>query len=182
MKQRSTSTNKGFSLIELIIVITIMAILTAVLAPQLLRYVEQSRVAKDESNIESLHHSIQLALTNENVYKLIRFRAPGFADLSTTSRVIYGTPQSGDNPGRVRVRHADFSPLPPGENQSGNFALAKELGTLFGRNYSAGSAWFPAEPFVSKEYSDKNVIFYIYRDTDGTVSIIKDIKLISETP
>ena len=29
--------NKGFSLIELVIVITIMAILTALLAPQLLR-------------------------------------------------------------------------------------------------------------------------------------------------
>ena len=36
-KQRN---DKGFSLIELIIVITIMAILTAMLAPQLLRYVE----------------------------------------------------------------------------------------------------------------------------------------------
>jgi len=37
MKKRN---NKGFSLIELVIVITIMVILTALLAPQLLRYVE----------------------------------------------------------------------------------------------------------------------------------------------
>jgi len=36
--------NKGFSLIELIIVVTIMTVLTTVLAPALLRYVEQSRM------------------------------------------------------------------------------------------------------------------------------------------
>ncbi|MCM1143504.1 MAG: prepilin-type N-terminal cleavage/methylation domain-containing protein, partial [Lachnoclostridium sp.] len=33
--------NKGFSLVELIIVIAIMVILVAVLAPQYLRYVEK---------------------------------------------------------------------------------------------------------------------------------------------
>ncbi len=39
--------NKGFSLVELIIVIAIMVILVAVLAPQYLRYVEKSRVSTD---------------------------------------------------------------------------------------------------------------------------------------
>ena len=39
--------NKGFSLVELIIVIAIMVILVAVLAPQYLRYVEKSRVSSD---------------------------------------------------------------------------------------------------------------------------------------
>ena len=40
--------NKGFSLVELIIVIAIMAILIAVLAPQYIKYVEKSRKAKDD--------------------------------------------------------------------------------------------------------------------------------------
>ena len=44
------SKNKGFSLIELIIVITIMAILTAILVPHLLRYVGQARAATCASN------------------------------------------------------------------------------------------------------------------------------------
>ena len=39
--------NKGFSLVELIIVIAIMAILVVVLAPQYLKYVEKSRVSSD---------------------------------------------------------------------------------------------------------------------------------------
>ena len=37
--------NKGFSLIELIIVVAIMAVLIGVLAPQYLKYVEKSRVS-----------------------------------------------------------------------------------------------------------------------------------------
>jgi len=59
--------NKGFSLIELVIVITIMVILTALLAPQLLRYVEQSRVAKDAVTMDETVRAIELALTSETV-------------------------------------------------------------------------------------------------------------------
>jgi len=59
--------NKGFSLIELVIVITIMVILTALLAPQLLRYVEQSRAAKDAVTMDETVRAIELALTNEIV-------------------------------------------------------------------------------------------------------------------
>ena len=39
--------NQGFSLVELIIVIAILAVLMGILAPQLVKYVEQSRRQKD---------------------------------------------------------------------------------------------------------------------------------------
>ena len=41
-KKQRTLNNKGFSLIELIVVIAIMAILVSVLAPQFMKYVEDS--------------------------------------------------------------------------------------------------------------------------------------------
>ena len=41
--KKENMNNKGFSLVELIIVIAIMAILIVVLAPQYLKYVERSR-------------------------------------------------------------------------------------------------------------------------------------------
>ncbi len=43
--------NQGFSLVELIIVIAIMAVLVGVLAPQFIRYVERSRTQKDASAV-----------------------------------------------------------------------------------------------------------------------------------
>lgn len=52
--------NKGFSLVELIIVIAIMAILVVVLAPQYLRYVERSRNSTDIQNATEMATAIQI--------------------------------------------------------------------------------------------------------------------------
>lgn len=59
--------NKGFSLVELIIVIAIMAVLMVVLAPQLLRYVESSRLQRDNSAISEIANAVEIACANEDV-------------------------------------------------------------------------------------------------------------------
>lgn len=46
--------NKGFTLVELVIVVAILAILVGILAPQYTKYVEKSRKAADASNLENL--------------------------------------------------------------------------------------------------------------------------------
>lgn len=68
MNQINDNENKGFSLVELIVVIAIMAVLTSVLAPSLLGYVEKSRMQKDDSAMGEVANSIKLALADQNVY------------------------------------------------------------------------------------------------------------------
>ena len=59
--------NKGFSLVELIIVIAIMAVLVAILAPQYIKYVDKSRQSADKANADQLLTSVQVAMANETI-------------------------------------------------------------------------------------------------------------------
>lgn len=63
--------NKGFSLVELIIVIAIMAVLMVVLAPQLLKYVEKTRLQKDNSAISEIANAVRVACADETIINTI---------------------------------------------------------------------------------------------------------------
>jgi type IV pilus assembly protein PilA len=68
MKKLTKKNNKGFTLVELIVVVLIMAILAAALAPQVMKWVNNSKVSADVSTYETLVSSVQLALADEKVY------------------------------------------------------------------------------------------------------------------
>lgn len=60
MKNEKKMNNKGFSLVELIIVIAIMAVLIAVLAPQYMRFIERGRAASDRDNIKAVQGALEV--------------------------------------------------------------------------------------------------------------------------
>ena len=59
--------NKGFSLVELIIVIAIMAILVGVMAPMLIRYIEKTNISADIQLCDTIHYAIMTAASDPDV-------------------------------------------------------------------------------------------------------------------
>ena len=56
--------NKGFSLIELIVVIAIMAILVGAMAPQVTKYIEKSRKASDVQALGTMYTALVTTLAD----------------------------------------------------------------------------------------------------------------------
>lgn len=75
MKKETKMNNKGFSLVELIIVIAIMAILVGVLSPQLLKYIEKTNVSSDFQLADSVKTAVQIAIMDPTVMNATGYSA-----------------------------------------------------------------------------------------------------------
>lgn len=67
---RRKKDNKGFTLVELVIVVAILAILVGILAPQYTKYVEKSRQSADVSNLENIVKGFKVAAADTD-YNII---------------------------------------------------------------------------------------------------------------
>ena len=61
---RKKKDNKGFTLVELVIVVAILAILVGLLAPQYTKYVEKSRKSADASNLEEIVKELKVVASD----------------------------------------------------------------------------------------------------------------------
>lgn len=59
MTKKNLSKNKGFTLVELIVVLVILAILAAILVPTLLGYIDKARSEKDFATAQSIRVATQ---------------------------------------------------------------------------------------------------------------------------
>ncbi|MDC7286819.1 prepilin-type N-terminal cleavage/methylation domain-containing protein [Blautia schinkii] len=64
--KRSSRENKGFTLIELVIVVAVLAILVGLLAPSYTKYVKKSKVTKCEVQREEIEKAYQIACIEDS--------------------------------------------------------------------------------------------------------------------
>ena len=58
--------DKGFTLVELIIVIAIISILSAAIVPAIIRYIDKSKKAMDVQTAQTIYYAVELAMTSGN--------------------------------------------------------------------------------------------------------------------
>lgn len=63
-KKNNKDRNKGFSLVELIVVIAIMAVLVAVLAPQFTKYIDRSRQSNDAATVSGIVTAVEVGIVD----------------------------------------------------------------------------------------------------------------------
>ena len=115
--------NKGFTLVELIIVIAIIATLSAVAMPQYFKYLEKARIGMDESYIGEVAHTLEvIAVTNDKVHS-----APVTVTMDTTGKIQESTASGANATATASAVDAELASVFPLDAQ--NFVSRYYMGT-----------------------------------------------------
>lgn len=141
MKKMSQKNNKGFSLVELIVVVAIMAVLMGILVPTLVKNVEKSKKQKDASAIEEIRSTMVTTLAD-----------PTYSDIEAT--IVYDdTTIDIDDPGTTGSITA-VSPITDAEVETFLTAVSADV-----------KDW----KFTSKAYKAKDKVTFVIKDQMVTV-------------
>lgn len=110
--------NKGFTLVELVVVVAILAILVGLLAPQYTKYVERSRKAADVANLDSLVTAVKVSAA-DGKYKIVK-----------DTDVIY-----------TITINENGTAISPGTNSELNSAIAEYAGDNWSQTTLKSRAW-----------------------------------------
>lgn len=144
MKKMSQKNNKGFSLVELIVVVAIMAVLMGILVPTLVKNVEKSKKQKDASAIEEIRSTMVTTLAD-----------PTYSDIEAT--IVYdGTTMDVDDPKTITA----VSPITDAEVKTFLTAVSADV-----KDWKFTSKAYKADDEVTFVISGQMVT--VYREAEG---------------